>query len=316
MAKIYQNLTELIGNTPLLEVNNIAASEGLKARLLVKIEYFNPGGSVKDRVALAMIESAEKAGTLRSGATIIEPTSGNTGIGLAWVASVKGYKLILTMPETMSIERQNLLKALGATLVLTPGSEGMKGAIRKANELKEQTAGAVILQQFENPANPAIHESTTGEEIWKDTDGKVDIFVAGVGTGGTVSGVATRLKSYNPAVKAIAVEPASSPVLSGGNPSAHKIQGIGAGFVPKNFKADVVDAIVPVSDTDAVKASRALAQKEGLLVGISSGAAFFAALQLAKKEENKGKTIVALLPDTGERYLSTVLYAFDTYPTD
>jgi cysteine synthase A len=316
MAKIYQNLTELIGNSPLLEVNNIAASEGLKARLLVKIEYFNPGGSVKDRVALAMIESAEKAGTLRSGATIIEPTSGNTGIGLAWVASVKGYKLILTMPETMSIERQNLLKALGATLVLTPGSEGMKGAIRKANELKEQTAGTVILQQFENPANPAIHESTTGEEIWKDTDGKVDIFVAGVGTGGTVSGVATRLKSYNPAVKAIAVEPASSPVLSGGNPGAHKIQGIGAGFVPKNFKADVVDAIVPVSDTDAVKASRALAQKEGLLVGISSGAAFFAALQLAQKEENKGKTIVALLPDTGERYLSTVLYAFDTYPTD
>jgi cysteine synthase A len=316
MAKIYQNLTELIGNSPLLEVNNIAASEGLKARLLVKIEYFNPGGSVKDRVALAMIESAEKAGTLRSGATIIEPTSGNTGIGLAWVASVKGYKLILTMPETMSIERQNLLKALGATLVLTPGSEGMKGAIRKANELKEQTAGAVILQQFENLANPAIHESTTGEEIWKDTDGKVDIFVAGVGTGGTVSGVATRLKSYNPAVKAIAVEPASSPVLSGGNPGAHKIQGIGAGFVPKNFKADVVDAIVPVSDTDAVKASRALAQKEGLLVGISSGAAFFAALQLAQKEENKGKTIVALLPDTGERYLSTVLYAFDTYPTD
>jgi cysteine synthase A len=316
MAKIYQNLTELIGNSPLLEVNNIAASEGLKARLLVKIEYFNPGGSVKDRVALAMIESAEKAGTLRSGATIIEPTSGNTGIGLAWVASVKGYKLILTMPETMSIERQNLLKALGATLVLTPGSEGMKGAIRKANELKEQTAGAVILQQFENLANPAIHESTTGEEIWKDTDGKVDIFVAGVGTGGTVSGVATRLKSYNPAVKAIAVEPASSPVLSGSNPGAHKIQGIGAGFVPKNFKADVVDAIVPVSDTDAVKASRALAQKEGLLVGISSGAAFFAALQLAQKEENKGKTIVALLPDTGERYLSTVLYAFDTYPTD
>jgi cysteine synthase A len=316
MARISQNLTELIGNTPLLEVNNIAATEGLKARLLVKIEYFNPGGSVKDRVALAMIESAEKSGTLTTGATIIEPTSGNTGIGLAWVASVKGYKLILTMPETMSIERQNLLKALGATLVLTPGSEGMKGAIRKANELKEQTAGAAILQQFENPANPAIHERTTGEEVWKDTDGKVDIFVAGVGTGGTVSGVAARLKSYNPAVKAVAVEPATSPVLSGGNPGAHKIQGIGAGFVPKNFNADVVDEIIPVSDTDAVKASRLLAQKEGLLVGISSGAAFYAALQLAKKEENAGKTIVALLPDTGERYLSTVLYAFDTYPTE
>ncbi|WP_289751176.1 cysteine synthase A [Muribaculum intestinale] len=314
MAKIYQNLTELIGNTPLLEIKNIEQAENLKARLLVKIEYFNPGGSVKDRVALSMINEAEKNGTLTPGATIIEPTSGNTGIGLAWVASVKGYKLILTMPETMSLERQNLLKALGATLVLTPGAEGMKGAIRKANELKEENAGAVILQQFDNPANPAIHEQTTAREIWEDTDGEIDIFVAGVGTGGTISGTASGLKRHNPAIVAVAVEPASSAVLSGGNPGPHKIQGIGAGFVPNNFNPEVVDLIMPVEDNNAIKASRMLAEKEGLLVGISSGAALYAALQLAKKDENEGKTIVALLPDTGERYLSTVLYAFDEYP--
>lgn len=314
MAKIHQSLTSLIGNTPLLEVANIEKAEGLKARLVVKIEYFNPGGSVKDRIALAMIESAEAKGLLKPGAFIIEPTSGNTGIGLAWVASVKGYRLILTMPETMSIERQNLLKALGATLVLTPGSEGMKGAIRRANELKEETPGSIILQQFENPANPAVHIHTTAEEIWRDTDGKVDIFVAGVGTGGTLSGTAEGLKSYNPAIKAVAVEPENSPVLSGGNPGAHKIQGIGAGFVPKNFHPHVADAIISVKDDDAIRASRLLARKEGLLVGISSGAALHVALQLAKLEENAGRTIVALLPDTGERYLSTVLYAFEEYP--
>ncbi|MDD6621940.1 MAG: cysteine synthase A [Bacteroidales bacterium] len=314
MAKIYNNLTELIGNTPLLEVNNIAKAESLKARLIVKLEYFNPGGSVKDRIALAMIEAAEQSGALKPGQLIIEPTSGNTGIGLAWVASVKGYKLILTMPETMSVERQNLLKALGATLVLTPGSEGMKGAIRRANELQAENPGSFIPQQFENPANPAVHQRTTAEEIWRDTDGAVDFFVAGVGTGGTLSGTAAGLKAKNPSVKAIAVEPAGSPVLEGGKPGPHKIQGIGAGFVPKNFNADVVDEIVGVADNDAIGASRLLAQKEGLLVGISAGASFYTALQLAKREENAGKTIVALLPDTGERYLSTVLYAFEDYP--
>ncbi|MGM9842219.1 MAG: cysteine synthase A [Candidatus Limisoma sp.] len=314
MAKIYNNLTELIGNTPLLEVKNIAKAESLKARLIVKLEYFNPGGSVKDRIALAMIEAAEQSGALKPGQLIIEPTSGNTGIGLAWVASVKGYKLILTMPETMSVERQNLLKALGATLVLTPGSEGMKGAIRRANELQAENPGSFIPQQFENPANPAVHQRTTAEEIWRDTDGAVDFFVAGVGTGGTLSGTAAGLKAKKPTVKAIAVEPAGSPVLEGGNPGPHKIQGIGAGFVPKNFNADVVDEIVGVADNDAIGASRLLAQKEGLLVGISAGASFYTALQLAKKEENAGKTIVALLPDTGERYLSTVLYAFEDYP--
>ncbi len=314
MAKIYNNLTDLIGNTPLLEVKNIAKAESLKARLIVKLEYFNPGGSVKDRIALAMIEAAEQSGALKPGQLIIEPTSGNTGIGLAWVASVKGYKLILTMPETMSVERQNLLKALGATLVLTPGSEGMKGAIRRANELQAENPGSFIPQQFENPANPAVHQRTTAEEIWRDTDGAVDFFVAGVGTGGTLSGTAAGLKAKNPSVKAIAVEPAGSPVLEGGNPGPHKIQGIGAGFVPKNFNADVVDEIVGVADNDAIGASRLLAQKEGLLVGISAGASFYTALQLAKREENAGKTIVALLPDTGERYLSTVLYAFEDYP--
>lgn len=314
MARIYKDLTSLIGNTPLLEVRNIEKSEALKARVIVKIEYFNPGGSVKDRIALAMIEAAEAQGLLKPGAVIIEPTSGNTGIGLAWVSSVKGYKLLLTMPETMSVERQNLLKALGATLVLTPGSEGMKGAIRRANELKEEHPGSVILQQFDNPANPATHVRTTAEEIWRDTDGQVDIFVAGVGTGGTLSGTAEGLKTHNPNLQAIAVEPGSSPVLSGGQPGAHKIQGIGAGFIPNNFHASVVDQIITVKDDDAIRASRLLAQKEGLLVGVSSGAAFHAALDLAKKEENAGKTIVVLLPDTGERYLSTVLYAFEEYP--
>ena len=314
MAKIYENLTALIGNTPLVELKQIEKVEQLQARLIAKVEYFNPGGSVKDRIALAMIEDAEAKGLLKPGAVIIEPTSGNTGIGLAWVASVKGYKLILTMPETMSVERQNLLKALGATLVLTPGAEGMKGAIRKANELKEQHPGAIIPQQFENAANPAIHERTTAEEIWQDTDGVVDYFVAGVGTGGTLSGTAKGLKKHNPSLKAIGVEPAGSPVLSGGNPGPHKIQGIGAGFVPKNFDASVVDQVIPVQDNEAIRASRLLAKHEGLLVGISAGAAIHAAIQLAKKEENKGKTIVALLPDTGERYLSTVLYAFEEYP--
>ena len=314
MAKIYENLTALIGRTPLVELKQIEKVEQLQARLIAKVEYFNPGGSVKDRIALAMIEDAEAKGLLKPGAVIIEPTSGNTGIGLAWVASVKGYKLILTMPETMSVERQNLLKALGATLVLTPGAEGMKGAIRKANELKEQHPGAIIPQQFENSANPAIHERTTAEEIWQDTDGVVDYFVAGVGTGGTLSGTTRGLKKHNPLLKAIGVEPAGSPVLSGGKPGPHKIQGIGAGFVPKNFDASVVDQVIPVQDNEAIRASRLLAKHEGLLVGISAGAAIHAAIQLAKKEENKGKTIVALLPDTGERYLSTVLYAFEEYP--
>ena len=314
MAKIYENLTALIGRTPLVELKQIEKVEQLQARLIAKVEYFNPGGSVKDRIALAMIEDAEEKGLLKPGAVIIEPTSGNTGIGLAWVASVKGYKLILTMPETMSVERQNLLKALGATLVLTPGAEGMKGAIRKANELKEQHPGAIIPQQFENSANPAIHERTTAEEIWQDTDGVVDYFVAGVGTGGTLSGTTRGLKKHNPLLKAIGVEPAGSQVLSGGTPGPHKIQGIGAGFVPKNFDASVVDQVIPVQDNEAIRASRLLAKHEGLLVGISAGAAIHAAIQLAKKEENKGKTIVALLPDTGERYLSTVLYAFEEYP--
>lgn len=316
MEKIYDSITELIGNTPLLEVKNIEKAEKAKARILVKLESFNPGGSVKDRVALSMIEAAEAAGKLAPGAVIIEPTSGNTGIGLAWVATVKGYKLILTMPETMSEERRKLLKALGATLVLTPGSEGMAGAIRKAEELRDNTPGSIILQQFDNPANPAAHIRTTGEEIWRDTDGKVDIFVAGVGTGGTLSGTAETLKSYNPAIKAIAVEPAGSPVLSGGKPGPHKLQGIGAGFIPKNYNPAVVDEIVTVTDKDAIKASRLLAQKEGVLAGISSGAALSAAIAEAKKEENAGKIIVALLPDTGERYLSTDLYAFEAYPVD
>lgn len=316
MGKIYSNLTDLIGNTPLLRVRHIEETTGVKAKLIVKLESFNPGGSVKDRIAAAMIDDAEKSGRLAPGALIIEPTSGNTGIGLAWVATVRGYKLILTMPETMSIERQNLLKALGATVVLTPGSEGMKGAINKANALREANPGSVILQQFENPANPDIHRRTTAEEIWRDTGGEVDIIVAGVGTGGTLSGVAQGLKAHKASVKAIAVEPATSAVLSGQKSGSHKIQGIGAGFVPKNFNRDVVDKIIPVSDNDAISASRLLARREGLLAGISAGAALAAAIQTAREEENAGKTVVAVLPDTGERYLSTVLYAFDEYPLE
>ena len=302
---IHNSLTELIGRTPLLRVKKV---EGQVADVVVKIEFFNPGGSVKDRIALAMIEDAEKSGVLVPGATIIEPTSGNTGVGLAWVGTSKGYKVILTMPDTMSVERRNLLKAFGATIELTPGSEGMKGAIRRAEELREATPGAVILGQFVNPANPAAHERTTGEEIWKDTDGKVEIFVAGVGTGGTVSGSARALKKHNPEIKVFAAEPASSPVLSGGAPGGHKIQGIGAGFVPETFDRSVVDGIITVSNEDAFAGARALAKSEGLLVGISSGAAYHAALTLALLPENAGKTIVALLPDTGERYLSTGLF--------
>lgn len=314
MSKIYGNLTELVGNTPLLEVKRIEKELQLEARLVVKLEYFNPGGSVKDRVALAMIEDAERRGALRPGGIIIEPTSGNTGVGLAWVASVKGYRIILTMPETMSLERRNLLRALGAELVLTPGAEGMKGAIRRAEELRTEHPGAFIPGQFDNPANPAAHVATTAQEIWRDTEGEVDIFVAGVGTGGTLSGVARGLKRHNAAIKAYAVEPASSAMISGAPAGAHKIQGIGANFIPKNFDRAVADGVIAVADNDAIRASRLLAKHEGLLVGISSGAALHAAIQLARQPENKGKTIVALLPDTGERYLSTVLYAFDEYP--
>lgn len=308
MANIHSSLISLIGNTPLLEVHNIEKHENLKARLIVKIESFNPGGSVKDRVALSMIEEAEKNGTLKPGATIIEPTSGNTGIGLAWVASVKGYRLILTMPETMSLERRKLLQALGADIILTPGVEGMNGAIKRANELQQEHPGSFIPQQFENPANPQQHVVSTAEEIWNDSDGDIDIFVACVGTGGTLSGTAKGLKSHNPNIYTVAVEPESSPVLSGGKAGAHKIQGIGAGFIPKNYHGEVVDKVITVSDEDAINTSRLIAQKEGLLVGISSGAALYAAIQLARLEENAGKTIVALLPDTGERYLSTGLY--------
>ena len=308
MANIYPNLTKLIGNTPLMEVQNIEKAEGLKARLIVKIESKNPGGSQKDRVALAMIEDAEAKGLLHPGDTIIEPTSGNTGIGLAWVSAVKGYQLILTMPETMSMERMKLLKALGATLVLTPGSEGMAGSIAKANELKETIPGSIILGQFDNPANPEAHLHTTAEEIWRDTDGEVDIFVAGIGTGGTISGTGEGLKRHNPNIKAMGVEPQRSPLLSGGKAGPHRIQGIGANFIPKNYHPEVVDEIIPVTDEEAISAARMLAQKEGLLVGISAGAAFHAALQVARREANKGKMIVVLLPDTGERYLSTELF--------
>ena len=314
MARIARQLTDLVGNTPLLEFSNFNASKGLKAQVIGKLEYFNPAGSVKDRIALAMIEDAEAKGLLKPGATIIEPTSGNTGVGLAFVSASKGYKLILTMPDTMSAERRNLLKALGARLVLTPGAEGMKGAIAKAEELRDATPGSIILQQFENPANPAVHIRTTAEEIWRDTDGKVDLFVAGVGTGGTVSGVGAGLKAHTPNVQIVAVEPSDSPVLSGGKPGPHKIQGIGAGFIPKTYNGEVVDKILQVTNDDAIRTSRELAGKEGLLVGISSGAAVYAAVELAKLPENEGKTIVALLPDTGERYLSTVLYAFEEYP--
>lgn len=302
---IYSSITELVGRTPLVEVSGF---ENQKARIVVKVEAFNPGGSVKDRIALAMIEDAEKKGVLKPGATIIEPTSGNTGVGLAWVGVAKGYRTILTMPETMSVERRNLLKAYGAKLELTPGTEGMKGAIARAEQLRATIPGAVILGQFVNPANPAIHEQTTGEEVWTDTDGKVDIFVAGVGTGGTVSGVGSALKKHNSAVKVVAVEPASSAVLTTGVPGKHKIQGIGAGFVPSTYNPDAVDEVVTVTDDDAFAGARKLARTKGLLVGISSGAAFSVALALARKDENVGKLIVALLPDTGERYLSTSLF--------
>ncbi|MCF2655531.1 cysteine synthase A [Prevotella loescheii] len=311
---IAKSLTELIGKTPLLELGKFSQQKGIETPIVAKIEYFNPGGSVKDRIALAMIEDAEKNGTLKPGATIIEPTSGNTGVGLALVSAVKGYHLILTMPETMSVERRNLVKAYGAEVVLTPGTEGMKGAIRKAEELRDNTPGAIILQQFENKANPAKHYATTGPEIWEQTEGKVDIFVAGVGTGGTVSGIGKALKEKNPDVRIIAVEPKTSPVLNGGQSGPHKIQGIGAGFIPATYNGDVVDEVYDVDNDDAIRTGRELAQQEGLLVGISSGAAAYAASQIALRPENKGKRIVVLLPDTGERYLSTVLYAFDEYP--
>lgn len=314
MTKIAKKLTELIGNTPLLELNKFSSLKGLEQPIIAKIESFNPGGSVKDRVALAMIEDAEDKGLLKPGATIIEPTSGNTGVGLALVAAVKGYKLILTMPETMSIERRNLVKAYGATVKLTSGKEGMKGAIKAAEELRDSIPGSIILQQFENQANPQKHYETTGKEIWRDTDGAVDIFVAGVGTGGTISGVGKYLKEQNPNVKVVAVEPTTSPVLSGGQSGPHKIQGIGAGFIPSTYNSKYVNEIFQVDNDEAILTGRQLAQSDGLLVGISSGAAVFAAIELAKRPENKGKRIVTLLPDTGERYLSTVLYAFEEYP--
>lgn len=314
MLKVAKKLTDLIGNTPLLELSNFNNKKAVGATIIAKLEYFNPGGSVKDRIALAMIEDAEKQGILKPGSLIIEPTSGNTGVGLALVAAAKGYQLTLTMPETMSIERRNLLKALGANIVLTHGAAGMQGAIDKAEALRNENPGSVILQQFENPANPATHKRTTAEEIWRDTDGQIDIFVAGVGTGGTISGTGARLKELNPDIRIVAVEPAGSPVLSGGKPGPHKLQGIGAGFIPKTYDAKVVDQVIPVENDNAIRTSRELAQTEGLLVGISAGAATYAATQLAAQPENKGKRIVVLLPDTGERYLSTELYAFDTYP--
>lgn len=314
MAKIYEKLTELVGRTPLLDLQRLAAKKNAQAQVVAKVEYFNPGGSVKDRIALNMIEDAEQKGILKPGSVIIEPTSGNTGVGLAWISRVKGYEAIIVMPETMSRERQNLLRAAGAKLVLTSGAKGMKGAIEEANRLKDETPGAVILGQFVNPANPDMHERTTGEEIWQDTDGNVDIFVAGVGTGGTVTGVGRALKKHNPNVKIVAVEPESSPVLSGGQPGAHKIQGIGAGFIPQTYDSQVIDEIIQVSNDNAILTGRELSLYEGLIVGISSGAATYAALQLAQRPENKDKRIVALLPDTGERYLSTQLYAFEEYP--
>ena len=309
MAKIYKKITELVGGTPLLELTNYEEANKLEAKIVAKLEYFNPAGSVKDRIAVAMVDEAEKQGKLKPGSVIIEPTSGNTGIGLASVAASRGYKIIITMPETMSVERRNLLKAYGAELVLTDGAKGMKGAIEKATELSETIPGSFIPSQFTNPANPAYHRATTGPEIWNDTDGKVDIFVAGVGTGGTVSGVGEYLKSQNPNVKVVAVEPASSPVLSEGKSGPHKIQGIGAGFVPDTLNTEVYDEIIKVENEDAFKTGKAVARAEGVLVGISSGAAVWAATELAKRPENKGKTIVVLLPDTGERYLSTPMFA-------
>lgn len=310
MGNIRKKLTELIGNTPLLELSGIEKRYNLEATLIAKLEYFNPGGSVKDRVALSMIEDAERKGVLTPGAVIIEPTSGNTGVGLAWIGRVKGYRTLLTMPETMSKERQYLLRAMGAELVLTPGKEGMKGAIARAEELRKEIPGAVILQQFDNPANPAVHIQSTAEEIWRDTDGEVDVFVAGVGTGGTISGTGKGLKAHNPAIEIIAVEPDSSAVLSGEAPGAHKIQGIGAGFIPRTYDASVVDRVIRVTDEDAMRTSRELSETEGLLVGISAGAAAYAAMQLALQPEYRGKKIVVLLPDTGERYLSTALFNF------
>ena len=314
MSKIAKQITELVGRTPLVELAKVSKQNGLDTPIIAKVEFFNPGGSVKDRIAFAMIEDAEKKGILKPGATIIEPTSGNTGVGLALVSAVKGYKLILTMPETMSVERRNLVKAYGAEVRLTPGQDGMPGAIRAAEELRDSIPNAVILEQFENPANPQRHYDTTGVEIWEDTDGQVDIFVAGVGTGGTISGIGKRLKEKNPNIRIIAVEPSSSPVLNGGKSGPHKIQGIGAGFIPNTYNAQVIDEVFDVDNDDAIRTGRLLAQQEGLLVGISSGAAVFAAIQIAKRPENKGKKIVVLLPDTGERYLTTVLYAFDEYP--
>ena len=312
--EIAKSLTELVGNTPLLELNKFSASKQLDTPIIAKVEFFNPGGSVKDRIALAMVEDAEKKGLLKPGATIIEPTSGNTGVGLALVSAVKGYHLILTMPETMSVERRNLVKAYGAEVRLTSGKDGMAGAIKAAEQLRDSIPGSIILQQFENPANPAKHYATTGPEIWRQTDGQIDIFVAGVGTGGTVSGIGKYLKKQNPGVKVYAVEPATSAVLNGKPSGPHKIQGIGAGFVPKTFDRTYIDEVIDIDNDDAIRTGRELAQSEGLLVGISSGAAAYAASLLAKRPENKGKKIVALLPDTGERYLSTVLYAFDEYP--
>ena len=309
MAKVYTSITQLIGGTPLVELKNYEAENKLEAKILAKLEYFNPAGSVKDRIAKAMLDDAEAKGLLKPGATIIEPTSGNTGIGLASVAAARGYKIILTMPETMSVERRNLLKAYGAELVLTDGAKGMKGAIAKAQELAEATPGSFIPGQFTNPANPAVHRATTGPEIWADTDGKVDIFVAGVGTGGTLTGVGEYLKAQNPNVKIVAVEPAGSPVLSKGVAGPHKIQGIGAGFVADTLNTKIYDEIIPVENEDAFTTGRAIARKEGVLIGISSGAAVYAATVLAKRPENKGKTIVALLPDTGDRYLSTPLFS-------
>lgn len=314
MSKIAKQMTDLIGKTPLVALNKYSAFRGLKTPLVAKVEFFNPGGSVKDRIALGMVEAAEKDGILKPGATIIEPTSGNTGVGLALVAAVKGYKLILTMPETMSVERRNLVKAYGAKVELTPGKEGMNGAIKAAEKLRDSIESAVILGQFTNPANPQKHYDTTAVELWNDTDGDIDIFVAGVGTGGTLSGIGKYLKEKNPNIKIVAVEPSASPVLSGGKSGPHKIQGIGAGFIPQTYHAEVVDEILTVDNDDAIRTGRQLAQQEGLLVGISSGAAAFAAAELALRTENKDKKIVTLLPDTGERYLSTALYAFDEYP--
>lgn len=316
MKKVAKNLIELIGSTPMMELAGYSSKYHLERNLIAKLESFNPGGSVKDRVALSMIEDAEQRGILKPGATIIEPTSGNTGVGLAMVATIKGYRLILTMPETMSLERRNLLKALGAQIVLTDGSEGMSGSIAKAQELRDMISGAVILQQFENPANAAVHERTTGEEIWNDTAGEIAAFVAGVGTGGTICGIARALKKHNPDIFVLAVEPATSPVLEGGRAASHRIQGIGANFVPKIYDASLVDEVMGVADDDAIRTGRELAATEGLLAGISSGAAVYAARKLAERSEFAGRMIVTLLPDTGERYLSTELYAFDAYPLD